>query len=184
MSTTTTETARTVPPAQQNATVAVYTDLKHAEDGVRALEAAGFDMTQLSIVARGERTERHVIGFDDHRHREETWAGWGALWGVLFGAFFVVPGVGTVAFGGWLLYAMIGGAVGAGIGALGGALTSISIPDDAVIRYVTAIKADKQLVIAHGTPADIDFAQRVLADGDAETVESHLGVPVETDREA
>lgn len=181
---TTTETARTVPPAQQNATVAVYADMQHAEDGVRALEAAGFDMTQLSIVARGEQTERHVIGFDDHRHREEAWAGWGALWGVLFGAFFFVPGVGNVAFGGWLLYSILGGALGAGIGAVGGALTSISIPDDAVIRYVTAIKADKQLVVAHGTPADIEFAHRVLAGGDAETVESHLGAPATSDGKA
>lgn len=184
MHTTPTETARTVPPAQQNATVAVYTDLKHAENGVRALEAAGYDMTQLSIVARGEQTERHVIGFDDHRHREEVWAGWGALWGVLFGAFFVVPGVGTLAFGGWLLYAMIGGAVGAGIGALGGALTSIGIPDDAIIRYVTAVTADKQLVVTHGTPADIEFARRVLAETSAETVESHLGTPAPTERPA
>ncbi|MDO9410876.1 DUF1269 domain-containing protein [Patulibacter sp.] len=181
---TTDETTRTLPPEQQNATVAVYADLQHAEDGVRALEAAGFDMTQLSIVARGEQTERHVIGFDDRRHREQTWAGWGALWGVLFGAFFFVPGIGNVAFGGWLLFSIVGGALGAGMGAITAALASVGVPDDASLRYVTAIKADKQLVVAHGTADDIAFAHRVLDGGDAETVESHLGRTAVPDRKA
>lgn len=181
---TTTDTPATVATAQQNATVAVYGDLQHAEDGVRALESAGYDMTQLSIVARGEQTERHVIGFDDRRHRERAWASWGALWGVLFGAFFFVPGVGNVAFGGWLLFSIIGGALGAGMGAVTAALASLGIPDDAVIRYVTAIKADKQLIVAHGTAADIELAHRILSGGDAETVESHLRTPSTTDRSA
>jgi len=49
---TTTETIE----AQQNGTVAVSADMRHAQDGVRALEAVGHDMTQPSVVARGERT--------------------------------------------------------------------------------------------------------------------------------
>lgn len=168
------ETPRTVLPGQQNATVAVYTDLRHAENAVRALEAAGYDMTQLSIVARTGPHERHVIGSRERHHQEESWAGSGALWGVLFGALFIVPGIGNVAFGGWLLYALIAGTLGAGMGAIAAALNSIGVPDEAISRYETAIKADKQLVVAHGTAADIALARRVFADGDAETVESYL----------
>lgn len=170
----TTETPRKALPGQQNATVAVYADMQHAEQAVRALEAAGYDMKQLSIVARTEPTKRHVIGFAERRHREESWAGAGALWGMLFGALFLVPGVGSVAVGGWLLLALATGTLGAGMGAIAAALDSIGVSEDGIARYDTAIKAGKQLVIAHGTAQEIDLARRVLADGDAETVQSYL----------
>src|ERR1035441_6970423 len=92
------------PEEERNATVAVYRELGDAEDGVRALEHAGFDMSHLSIIAKGMNTERHVMGFDTRAHRESHWARWGGVWGVLFGAFFFIPGVGHVAFGGYVLY--------------------------------------------------------------------------------
>jgi hypothetical protein len=65
-----------VLPAEEerNAAVAVHDDLAHAEDGGRARERAGFDMTHLSIIAKGMNTERHVIGFDSHLKREGSWA--------------------------------------------------------------------------------------------------------------
>jgi hypothetical protein len=53
---------------------------------------------------KGMNTERHVIGFDTHINREGRWARWGGAWGVLFGAFFSIPGVGHVALGGYVLY--------------------------------------------------------------------------------
>jgi hypothetical protein len=41
------------PEEERNATVAVYREFGDAEDGVRALEHAGFDMSHLSIIAKG-----------------------------------------------------------------------------------------------------------------------------------
>jgi hypothetical protein len=164
-----------VPEEHRNAAVAVYGDLADAEDAVRALEHAGFDMSQLSIIARGMTTERHVIGFDTHAQREGRWARWGGVWGVLFGAFFFIPGVGHVAIGGYLLYLLTTGAIGAGAGAISAALSSFGIPDDAVIRYETDIKADKQLLIAHGTRIDVERAREVLVGTNAESVEVHIG---------
>ena len=73
------------PEEERNATVAVSDDLQLAENAVRALEHAGFEMSHLSIIAKGMNTERHVIGFDTRIHREGHWARWGGLWGVLFG---------------------------------------------------------------------------------------------------
>jgi hypothetical protein len=164
-----------LPEDERNSAVAVYGDLSHAEDGVRALEHAGFDMTHLSIIARGMNTERHVIGFDTRANREGHWARWGGLWGVLFGAFFFIPGVGHVAFGGYLLYLLTTGAIGAGAGAISAVLSSVGVPDDAVIRYETAIKADKQLLIAHGTRIDVERARQVLVGTAAESVGLHIG---------
>ena len=38
-----------------------------------------------------------------------------------------------------------------------------------------AIKADKQLLIAHGTRIDVERAREILAGTDAESVEMHIG---------
>jgi uncharacterized membrane protein len=167
-----------LPEVERNATVAVYGDIDHAEDAVRALERAGFEMEQLSIVARGMNEERHVIGFDTPAVREGRWARWGALWGVLFGAFIFIPGVGGVAVGGYLLYLLMTTAIGAGAGALTAAFSTVGVPADAVIRYETELRADKQLLIAHGTPADVERARALLADTNAESVEVHHGAAV------
>jgi hypothetical protein len=168
----------TLPKEERNATVAVYGDMHHAEDAVRTLEHAGFDMAQLSILARGMSEERHVVGFDTPAVREARWARWGALWGVLFGAFVFVPGIGGVAVGGDLLYLLMTGAMGAGAGALGAAFSTVGIPGDAVIRYETALRADKQILIVHGAAATIEHARELLSDSGAESVEVHSGDPV------
>jgi hypothetical protein len=44
-----------------------------------------------------------------------------------------------------------------------------------VIRYETDIKADKQLLIAHGTRIDVERAREVLVSTNAESVEVHIG---------
>lgn len=167
-----------LPDAERNATVAVYGDIDHAEDAVRALEHAGFEMGQLSIVARGLHEERHVIGFDSTGVREARWARWGSLWGVLFGALVFLPGIGSVAVGGFLLFLLITAAVGAGAGALSAALSSVGIPADAVIRYETELRADKQLLIAHGTHDDVERARALLAATKAESVTVHHGAAI------
>jgi uncharacterized membrane protein len=167
-----------LPEDERNATVALYGDLDDAEDAVRTLERAGFEMAQLSIVARGMSEERHVIGFDTPAVREGRWARWGALWGVLFGAFIFIPGIGQLAVGGYLLYLLATAAIGAGAGALTAALSAVGVPADAVIRYETELRADKQLLVAHGTPASVERARHLLADTNAVSVEVHHGATV------
>jgi hypothetical protein len=50
----------------------------------------------------------------------------------------------------------------AGLSALGAGLYSVGIPKDSVIKYETAVKADKFLVIAHGTKEEVDKAKDVI----------------------
>jgi hypothetical protein len=166
-----------LPEEERNAAVAVYADLAQAEDAVRVLERSGYEMASLSIIAKGMDTERHVIGFETLTQREGHWGRWGGVWGVLFGSFVFIPGVGHVALGGYVLYLVMTGAIGSGAGVIGAALTTMGVPDDAVIRYETAIKADKQLLIAHGTAHDVQHAAGLLADTGAESVETHIGEP-------
>jgi len=144
----------------KNSCVAIFDTHEMAEKAVKDLGKAGFDMKKLSIVGNGYHSEQNAMGYYNTGDRVMFWgkqgAFWGGLWGLLLGsAFFWVPGVGPLAVGGPLVAAIIGGLEGAaitgGLTALGAALYSIGIPKDSVIKYETAVKADKFLVIVHGT---------------------------------
>jgi hypothetical protein len=128
-------------------------------------------MKQLSIIGKDVHTEEQALGFYTSGDRIKVWGGrgafWGSLWGMLFGgAFLFVPGIGPlVAMGplvGWLLGALEGAAVGGVAGALGAALMSVGVPDDAVVKYVTDVKAGKFVVHASGTPEMIEQARALL----------------------
>ena len=156
----------------ENVTVAVFHTNIDAEAAVRSLQHAGFDMTQLSIVGADYQTNAHVVGFYNTGERMRSWgsagAFWGGIWGLLFGAaFFVIPGIGPVLVAGPLVAAIIGALEGAlvvgGISAISGGLISLGIPRDTVLQYETAIKAGKYLLIAHGTPEEVERARRTLA---------------------
>lgn len=46
--------------------------------------------------------------------------------------------------------------------AIGAGLFSIGTPKDSIIRYEVALKADNFLLVAHGTAAEIERAQKVI----------------------
>jgi uncharacterized membrane protein len=157
--------------ADQNAVVAIYNSHTEAEEAVRELQRSGFDMQQLSIVGKDYHTEDHVVGYYNTGDRMKYWgklgAFWGGLWGFLFGAaFFAIPGIGPVVIAGplvsWIVGALEGAAVVGGLSALGAGLASIGIPRDSILQYETALKADKFLLIAHGTPEQVNQAKSIL----------------------
>jgi hypothetical protein len=103
---------------------------------------------------------------------------WGLIWGLLFGsAFFVLPGVGPVMVGGplvsWMIGALETAAVTGSFTALGGALTGIGIPKDSVLRYETALKADKFILVVHGTTQEVAKARHILMENKAEEAAMH-----------
>lgn len=143
-----------------------------AEEVVRELQRSGFDMKKLSVVGKGYHSEEHPLGFYSTGDRIKTWGGlgafWGGLWGLLFGAaFFWIPGIGPLAVAGPFLHAIVTGIEGAvlagGVGALGAALTGLGVSSESVIRYETRLRADEYLIIAHGTPEEVDRARSVIA---------------------
>jgi hypothetical protein len=165
-----------------NAVVGVYRSHVDADDAVRRLERAGFDMKKLSVVGRGYNAEQHPVGYYNTGDRMLQWgkfgAFWGGIWGLLFGsAFFWIPGIGPLLLGGPLVSALVGALEGAvvvgGLSALGAALYSIGIPKDSVIEYETAVNADKYLVIVHGPVASVDEAKSVLESTNPEKVNVH-----------
>ena len=167
---------------QNNSIVAIYATHVAVEAAVKELQQAGFDMKKLSIVGRDSHTDEHVVGYYNTGDRMKSWgktgAFWGGIWGLLFGsAFFFVPGIGPLVMAGPLVSTIIGGLEGAvvvgGLSAAGAGLVGLGIPKDSVLQYETALKTDKFLLIAHGTPGEIAHAKDILGNTQPEFLTHH-----------
>lgn len=168
--------------ADQDSVVAVFQSHTDAEACIKELQKSGFDMKKLSIVGKDYHTEEHVIGYYNTGDAVKSWgktgAFWGWIWGLVFGsAFLFVPGIGPIMVGGpivsWLIGALETAVIVGGFSALGAALVSIGIPKDSVLQYETALKADKFLVIAHGTPDEVTKAKAIIDQSKAESSTVH-----------
>ena len=164
-------------PAIPDAIVAVYATEADLTEAIKLLEHERYDMAAISVLGTGMSQERHVIGFETQRSNAARWAKWGGLWGWVFGAFIFVPGIGHVAVGGYLLFMLISAGVGATGGALGGALTGMGIPEDGIPVYESDLRAERFLVIAHGTPGEGDRARALLAKTTHERLDHHQATP-------
>lgn len=158
--------------ANTNSVVAIYETHEQAERAVKELQQAGIDMKSLSIAAKDTHTDEQVVGYyttgDRMKHWGKVGAFWGWIWGLLFGsALFAIPGLGPILVAGpivaWIIAALEGAVVVGGVSALGAGLVSIGIPKDSVLKYELALKTDKFLLIAHGTPDAVDKAKDVIA---------------------
>ena len=165
-----------------NSIVATYPSHTAAEAAVKELQQSGFDMKKLSIIGRDYHTDEQVVGYYNIGDRMKAWgktgAFWGGLWGFLFGsAFFWIPGLGQVLVAGplvsWIVGALEGAIVVGGLSAVGAGLYSLGIPKDSILRYETALKTGKFVLIAHGSIEDITHAKEILNRTGSETLEHH-----------
>ncbi len=168
----------------KNSCVAIFKSHEEAEQAIKDMQKAGFDMKKLSIIGKGYHTEEDPLGYFTVGDRVKFWgkqgAFWGGLWGLLIGAgFFWVPAFGPLMVAGPISSALIGALEGAaivgGFSALGAALYSIGIPRQSVIKYETAMKADSFLLIAHGTQDEVKHAREILEASQNADVSVHLG---------
>jgi hypothetical protein len=165
-----------------NAILAIYRSHADAEAAIKDLKQSGFDLQKLSIVGRDYHTDENVIGYYNAGDRMKFWgktgAFWGGIWGMLFGsAFFLIPGIGPLVVAGplvtWIVGALEGAVIVGGLSAMGAGLYSLGIPKDSVLRYETALKSDKFVLIAHGLPQEISRAREIISSTSAEGVEEH-----------
>lgn len=168
--------------ANNHSIVAIYPSHTAAEAAIKELQQGGFDMKKLSIVGSDIHKEEHVVGYYNAGDRIKYWgtlgAFWGGIWGLLFGsAFFLVPGIGPLLVGGplvgWILGAVEGVVVVGGLSAIGAGLYSLGIPKDSILRYETALKSGKFVLIAHGSIDDVGHAKEILIRTEPETLEHH-----------
>ena len=156
---------------EKNSVVAIYGTHAQAEEAVKQLQRSGCDMKKLSIVGKDYHTDENVVGYYNAGDRMEYWgargAFWGGLWGMLFGAaFFAIPGLGPILVAGplvaWIVGALEGAIVMGGLSALGAGLYSIGIPQNSVVQYEAALKADKFLLLAHGSREEVAKARDIM----------------------
>jgi uncharacterized membrane protein len=168
--------------SQQNAVVAIYNTHTEAEAAIKELKRAAFDIAKLSIVGKDFHTEEHVVGYYNTGDRMKYWgklgAFWGSLWGLLLGAgFFAIPGIGPVLVAGpllgWVLGALEGAVVTAGMTAIGAGLYSLGIPKDSVLNYETALKSNKFILVAHGTADEAAQARKILHTTQPHSLDTH-----------
>ena len=163
--------------------MAVFTDHQAAEAAIKKLAQDGFDMKNLSVIGKGYHTEEKMVGFYNAGDRVKFWglrgAFWGGLWGLFFGGLFMtVPVIGNVVVLGYLASAVIAAIdnaliVGA-FSALGAAIYSIGVPENSVVQYEEAVKADGFLVMAHGSVDDVARAKAILGTVNPSMLNMHL----------
>jgi len=167
---------------KKNSIVAIYPSHTEAEVAVKELQQSGFDMKKLSIVGRDYHTDEHVVGYYNVGDRMKAWgktgAFWGGIWGLLFGsAFFFIPGLGPLLMAGplvsWIVGALEGAIVVGGLSAIGAGLYGMGIPKDSILRYETALKTGKFVLIVHGSVDDTTHAKEILNHTKPEILEHH-----------
>jgi uncharacterized membrane protein len=160
---------------QSNVTVGVYDTPNDAVTAVTALRNSGSDLRKLSVVAKDNRNGK-VVGYYQSDNGIKYWGTlsdfWGTLWGLLSGwAFFVIPGIGPILVAGplsnWIVAALKNAAIFGSLSSLSAALYSLGISKDTVLKYEAAIKANKLLVVAYGTAAEVDKVRTILHAEDA-----------------
>jgi uncharacterized membrane protein len=165
-----------------NSVVATYPAHTAAEAAIKELQQSGFDMKKLSIVGRDYQTDQHVVGYYNTGDRMKMWgkigAFWGGLWGLFLGSgFFWIPGVGPILAAGplvsWIVGALEGAIVMGGLSAVGAGLYSVGIPEDSILRYETALKTGKFVLIVHGSKEEAVNAKEILNRTNPDTLEHH-----------
>jgi hypothetical protein len=173
-----------------DAIIAIYAGHDQAEAAIRRVAEAGLNMKHFSILGRGYHTEERVTGFYGTGDRIRFWGSrgaiWGGLWGLLFGGMLLtIPVLGPVMVLGPLsamVFAAITGAVegaviAGSLGAIGGALASIGIPEHSVLQVEAAIAADRFVVLAHGPAEEVARAQALLRASGPAQIEHHAALP-------
>jgi hypothetical protein len=151
--------------------IAVYPDNTSLEEAVKELRRSGIDLSMLSIVGKDYYSDQQVVGYYNVGDRMKHWgklaAFWGGLWGLFGAAFLWVPGVGPLLAAGplaeWIVGALEGAVVVGGLGALGAGLYSLGISKDSSVKYETAIKAGRYLLVWHGAAAETTRAREILS---------------------
>ena len=163
---------------QPNTCVAIYKTHHDADDAVKELQKAGFDMKRISVIGSDYHTDEHVVGYYNTGDRMKAWgktgAFWGGLWGILFGAaFFAIPGLGPMVVAGPLVSGIVGGLEGAavvgGLSAIGAGLASIGVPKDSIVRYEESLSVGEYLVLFHGVPDEVARAAALLREDSQHT---------------
>ena len=167
---------------KEQSVVGTYSTMANAEAAVRMLNKGKFPIDQISILTTNLSDEKDVVGFvtqgDVVKEGTKEGAWFGGLFGLLMGTAFIwVPGVGPFYVAGSLaalLVSTLGGTVaGATFAGILSGLASWGVDKKHIIKYADDLKGGKFLVIAHGTPEEVNKAHEILKNSNQEELDIH-----------
>ena len=146
-----------------------------AEEAVRALKDAGYDMDRVSVIAKnadnigGHDTTEEVGNKADEGAATGAVTGGalGGITGLLVGlGALAIPGIGPILLAGAeataIATTLAGAGIGAAAGGLIGALIGLGIPEEKAKVYNDRVKGGSFLVIVNGTAAEIARAESIM----------------------
>lgn len=146
-----------------------------AEGAVRALKQAGYDMDQVSVIAKdadkigGHDTTEHVGNKADEGAATGALTGGalGGITGLLVGlGTLAIPGIGPILLAGAeataIATTLAGAGIGAAAGGLIGALVGLGIPEEKAKVYSDRVGSGSFLVMVTGTGYEIDRAATIM----------------------
>jgi len=135
--------------------IALYNDFETARNAVEALVDAGFNRSDISIVANdADEKYSRSLNSGDVNDDDDVKAGQGAGFGAVVGALVglgvaLIPGIGPVLAAGPLaavLFGGIGAAAGAATGGIVAGLVKIGVPEEDAQQYAEGIRQGGALV--------------------------------------
>lgn len=158
------------PSTHKYSTIGIFETHDLAEETILQLETSGVDMHEnISLIGKDYSTQEHIIGYYNTNKQVQYWGKLGDFWSSQWAklnssAFIIVPGVGHILMAGPIIDMVLTGVDKSPdkYSPVGIALHSIGIPRQTVIRYETAIKANKFLVLAHGDQGETHRAQEIF----------------------
>ena len=158
--------------------VGVFSQREDVEDALRALKDDGFNMDDVSLLARdleGVEGADEVTEKDGNEASEGAGIGastgtvLGGIGGFLVGAgVLAIPGVGPVLAAGVgiseIAATLAGAGIGAAAGGIIGALVGLGIPEEKAKVYEDRIKAGDYLLMVTGTEDHVERAASILRD--------------------
>lgn len=163
--------------------IGMYKNKSEAEKVLRAMQASGYNMDHVSIVARNDD---EVSGMetgitDEHGNKAGEGAATGAVAGGLLGGgtgllvglgALAIPGIGPILLAGAeataIATTLAGGAIGATAGGLLGALIGLGIPEEDAKVYHDRVSRGEYLVMINGPEAEVRKAETLMKRFDVE----------------
>ncbi|MCC0177143.1 YsnF/AvaK domain-containing protein [Waterburya agarophytonicola K14] len=153
----------------------LYYSRDEAENAVRALKHAGYDMDRVSVIARdadkvaGQETTEEVGNKADEGAATGALTGGalGGITGLLVGlGTLAIPGIGPILLAGAeataIATTLAGAGIGAAAGGLIGALIGLGIPEEKAKIYSDRVGKGSFLVMVTGTGVEIDRAGTIM----------------------
>lgn len=167
-----TNTTATIPVKTTRRAIGIFSNRQDAEVALGELQAAGFSMNQVSLIAKdthsGDRHHAHGNKADEGlKTGAVTGSALGGLAGLLVGlGALAIPGVGPVILAGEvataLATALTGGVIGAAAGSIVGGLAGLGIPEEQARVYSDRFSKGDYLIMVEGTDVELERAQTIL----------------------